>query len=897
MRFSRLLLLLLATLLLPTTVGCSDDPEEPAPTLTDVTADVTDNPDEGPDEADAEEDAFVPPFPGCGDGVCMGEESASNCCVDCKCGQGFQCENNKCKVAPSCGDGICQPGQAENCDSCALDCACANDEVCTETGACCLPECKDKICGTNGCGGSCGACADGSVCDGGQCVAPAVCGDGYCDTDLAENCSSCSDDCTCEVGTICQADGSCCQPSCGGKHCGTDGCGGTCGVCQVDALCVDNLCIAQFGCGNLKCEPEEDENCATCPSDCKCVGAELCTEELGCCEPSCDGKECGSDGCVGGCGQCPPQQGCQEHKCVDTVYCGNGTCDPGTEEHCGTCAADCGCGQGFVCVGTVCCQPACDGKECGTDGCGGSCGECQGSETCGPGGQCLDAAAFPQMVFDPEKPTAGKVLTISALDTSPWAYVAMAAEGPCGAVATKWKGVDQVQPGVWQWQYEAGPLGGGQHTFTFTRDSGATVVVTDKVNVSGLAECGDQACPYVGAACEETYTEEQTCAETGKTETVQCVKKGACSGVGDATNCSWGPASYCDDPCDGAEPPATSNRFGIGLVSPGNATQWDLAKELAGDGGFVLLLFPGVKKGAAGPKQAWKDAVQAAYARNLIPVVRLGPPWGEMQIRNDSDDFQHKKYTQLAKAYRNVVKGLPLKDGVPLYIQVHNEPNLCAEWACSGGGTLDAATRAAEYAGFYRDVADALHAMNKTQIKVSMGALAPGGVKSCSCCGDGQCEFQPGATGLDYMAQMKAAVPDIWSRLDFLASHSYPAEGTGWGFFVPYAKAKPGLTYFEQELDAVGQPDLPVIVTETGWPRSLEGFGSVSFDDQAAWTKQAFKDIFNKHPNVLGVTPFVLQDATWGDANGFGWVHTDGTKHKVFNTLKSYRCALGLGPC
>lgn len=38
------------------------------------------------------------------------------------------------------------------------------------------------------------------------------------------------------------------------------------------------------------------------------------------------------------------------------------------------------------------CVPACSGRECGSDGCGGSCGSCTGTETCSAAGQCEGAS-------------------------------------------------------------------------------------------------------------------------------------------------------------------------------------------------------------------------------------------------------------------------------------------------------------------------------------------------------------------------------------------------------------------------------------------------------------------------------------------------------------------------
>ncbi|MBM4352599.1 MAG: hypothetical protein FJ109_02205 [Deltaproteobacteria bacterium] len=83
------------------------------------------------------------------------------------------------------------------------------------------------------------------------------------------------------------------------------------------------------------CDNDEDEDCDGMLDDPDvCV---IC---------SCQGKECGDDGCGGNCGKCPPFNVCQ----VD------GTC---------------------VCV------PSCAGTKCGDDGCGGDCGECM------PGTKCL----------------------------------------------------------------------------------------------------------------------------------------------------------------------------------------------------------------------------------------------------------------------------------------------------------------------------------------------------------------------------------------------------------------------------------------------------------------------------------------------------------------------------
>lgn len=130
------------------------------------------------------------------------------------------------------------------------------------------------------------------------------------------------------------------------------------------------------------------QNC--CPDLLDCCGT---------CTPNCQGKQCGTDGCGGSCGSCHTGQTCQNGTCVTTGECGK---DPAhtCKDSCGgqgvggcycdsVCASkgDC-CPDKAACCGT--CTPDCSGKECGSDGCLGSCGECPESDVCSPQGQCVD---------------------------------------------------------------------------------------------------------------------------------------------------------------------------------------------------------------------------------------------------------------------------------------------------------------------------------------------------------------------------------------------------------------------------------------------------------------------------------------------------------------------------
>ncbi len=197
---------------------------------------------------------------------------------------------------------------------------------------------------------------------------PATCGEcpAECDGDAA-----CSDACrgacgTCDDG-VCLESGSCYVPDCDGKECGVDAMGFSCGSCAGDEICLDGLDI----CGTLgdECVPGIDPGCPGCATEsCVCDAyPECCTEAWDIFCVNAAQNECGAD-----CSGCPPDPTC------DGLECGE------------WCGLDCGgCADGSSCVDFQCCAPECDGKVCGPDGCGGTCGSCVGTDECDPAGQCI----------------------------------------------------------------------------------------------------------------------------------------------------------------------------------------------------------------------------------------------------------------------------------------------------------------------------------------------------------------------------------------------------------------------------------------------------------------------------------------------------------------------------
>jgi hypothetical protein len=105
------------------------------------------------------------------------------------------------------------------------------------------------------------------------------------------------------------------------------------------------------------------------------------------CEPACEGRQCGDDGCGGTCGTCPDSEVCSAEFLCEPAGC-SPTCqgrecgDDGCGGTCGACAEGQACSAAGRCEAA--CTPSCEGRCCGDDGCGGTC-----PDVCGPEQECV----------------------------------------------------------------------------------------------------------------------------------------------------------------------------------------------------------------------------------------------------------------------------------------------------------------------------------------------------------------------------------------------------------------------------------------------------------------------------------------------------------------------------
>ncbi len=137
------------------------------------------------------------------------------------------------------------------------------------------------------------------------------------------------------------------------------------------------------------CEPQcEGRECGYdgCGGSCgECEGNNSTCVAGQCeCKPQCGVMVCGDDGCGGSCGACPDGETCDDGACVCAPDCEDKECGPDG------CGGFCGACEFGSCIGGVCyCQAECFGKECGPDNCGGDCGTCGCGYECNPAGTCI----------------------------------------------------------------------------------------------------------------------------------------------------------------------------------------------------------------------------------------------------------------------------------------------------------------------------------------------------------------------------------------------------------------------------------------------------------------------------------------------------------------------------
>lgn len=267
----------------------------------------------------------------------------------------------------------------------------------------------------------------------------------------------------------------------------------------------------------------------------------------------------------------------------------------------------------------------------------------------------------------------------------------------------------------------------------------------------------------------------------------------------------------------------------------------NLVNANGGDWGYITVVFTADERDLAPGEHLLSQFVDRCYEQHLQPIVRVSTTFRQYDgiwDRPAEDDAERwRAYLERGK--------WPTKR---VWIIAGNEPNLGRDW----GGEVDAAGYARYLSHFLDVFADS------EQFKVVNAPLdASNGA-----------ELPIMQDAFEFLAEMDAAVPDIFERLPAWASNPYRVLGQGDSLRYTHLA-------YEAELDAIGR-DMPVIITEAG---HLD-----TGDDReiAAFYGEAFRD-WMADPRVLAATPLF-----WHPDRGVYWMFDFDNSGKMTYTTPTY---------
>ena len=262
----------------------------------------------------------------------------------------------------------------------------------------------------------------------------------------------------------------------------------------------------------------------------------------------------------------------------DGSECGDGVCSP--DETCENCPDDCGCAEGDVCVDAACCSPNCDAKKCGSDGCGGLCGDCTGLQE-----ECVDG------------------LCVCQPACQPWNCGPDGCGGGCGQCGKHEECIST--PAGWRCTSAMVPVPAGNFWMGCNNCAGSTV---------NDASCADDEYPY-----HEVYLDAY---EIDKTE-VTADHYAACESAGGCT-----PAGTQDPTC-------TWQKVGMG-DHPINCATWDQVGEYCSWAGKRLCTEAEWEKAARGDCEKNGGPSNCKAQSRKYPWEE-GTPGCELAVMNECD--------------------------------------------------------------------------------------------------------------------------------------------------------------------------------------------------------------------------------------------------------------------
>lgn len=278
-----------------------------------------------------------------------------------------------------------------------------------------------------------------------------------------------------------------------------------------------------------------------------------------------------------------------------------------------------------------------------------------------------------------------------------------------------------------------------------------------------------------------------------------------------------------------------NNRFGIHILFPDEISEASsLVNSNGGDWGYITIPIRASDKDL----EKWQFFMDNCKRYHIIPIVRLA---------TDGDYFNNSSWSRPTDYdildFANFLNSLswPTKNR---YVIIFNEVNRADEW----GGSVNPQ----DYAQIL-DYSTQIFKEKNSDFFILMAGLDNA---SANISDQSMNEYT-------FMEALESSDPGIYSKLDGIASHSYPNPA----FSQPPNFSQEGVYsfYFQKQFaDSYSGKNLPVFITETGWDSE-----KISQSQQAQYYIQSFNNFWNDK-NVIAVTPFVF-NAPQGDFSKFSF--------------------------
>jgi len=320
-----------------------------------------------------------------------------------------------------------------------------------------------------------------------------------------------------------------------------------------------------------------------------------------------------------------------------------------------------------------------------------------------------------------------------------------------------------------------------------------------------------------------------------------------------------------------AEQPRDANIFGIHILEVSDTQKAaELVNSSGGDWGWVTMVI----RDDDMDFDKWQNFMDDCRTKHLVPIIRIathleGFNWAKPNIED-------------ANKWSEFLGNLnwPTKDR---HVIIFNEPNHAKEW----GGEINPG----QYARILAEFISKLKSVNVNFkiLNAGLDLAAPNG---------------PGTMeAFNFIKEMNFEVPGIFDTLDGWSSHSYANHGFK-GF--PWEYKKVSIRGYEFELDFLKKlgvkKQLPVYITETGWPKSEISYIEKTYRGKKYPVKQsgpffekniaadyidyAFRNIWLKDEKVVAITPFVLNypaDLFYA----FSWIDKNGVPYEQFTKIRN----------